>query len=137
MHGKLNSRLRKRSYVFWDNVVTVLTAVVCLAVAILVDEKSAPHKWHTAIFGTVVPFASVVMPLRRRWSAWTTWVSMAICLCVHTLAIWGLFKYVFVYDPPGILIWFPVAFVETFVLLVAIKRVDEMMTGKKEMWKLS
>lgn len=135
MHGKLKSRV-KSSYAFWDNVITVVLLVLCLVVAILVDDKGTPRKWHTAIFGALVPFASVVMAYWRRWSLWSTWVSIAICFCVHTLAIWCLFKYVFRDDPPGILIWSPVAFIEAFVLLIPVKWVEEMLTGKKEIIRL-
>ena len=37
----------------------------------------------------------------------------------------------------GIVVWLPVAFVETFILVVAVKRLAEMITGKHESIKFS
>jgi len=78
------------------------------------------------------------MSYRRWWLRWPFWVSLAICFAIHTMAIWIFFKYAMAnIQSLGIALWFPVAFVETFFLLVAVKKVTEKITGKHESVKLT
>ena len=116
----------------------ILGAVVALALATIADRRGMPQKWHAAIVGTVVPFGVVVLSYRLRWRRWSFWASLAICLIVHTLAIWTIFQYA-LWDVHtlGTLVWTPVAFVEMFVLLVALKRIEDLLTGKRERVTLS
>jgi hypothetical protein len=57
---------------------------------------------------------------------------LAICLAVHSLTIWILFQYVLMnVRTLGLLLWLPVAFIETFALFVVVKQVEEKLTGKR------
>jgi hypothetical protein len=108
-----------------------------LAIRIM-DEHGLQQKWHAAVFGTVVPFGVVITLFRGRWSRWSFWVSLAICFGVHLVAIWLFFQYVlFKIHSFGFLIWLPVAFVEAFLLLVALAKIEEMLTGNRERISLS
>ncbi len=60
-------------------------------------------------------------------------MALSICLAGHILAIWILFQFVlWNVRTLGMLIWYPIAFVEYFVLLVLVKKVEEKLPGK---WK--
>jgi hypothetical protein len=112
--------------------------VVGLGLAVVSDRNGMPQKWHAAISGTVVPFGVAVMALRGRWSKWTFWEALTGCLVVHLFVIWVFFQYVLANILLlGTMYWFPVAFVEVFVLIVAVKKVEEQLTGKRETYKLS
>jgi hypothetical protein len=113
-------------------------AIVGLGLAIVSDRGGMPQKWHAAVLGTVVPFGVVLMSLRARWSKWTFWEALTGCLVAHLFVTWVFFQYVLAnMSHFGTVYWFPVAFVEVFVLLVAVKRVEEKLTGKREAYKLS
>ncbi len=129
---------QRKSDAAWERAGTAAALILALALAVVFDNRGMPQKWHTAIFGTVVPFMTVIMILRWRWPDWSTWVSVAICLAFHSVAIWAFFRYVILgaYGP-GMLLWYPVALVEVFVLIAVVKPVAELLTGRKEIWYLS
>jgi ABC-type iron transport system FetAB permease component len=121
-----------------ENIGILIGLVISLVLAVIADRRGMPHKWHAAIFGTTVPFGVVVLSYPLRWSRWSFWVSLGICLIVHTLAMWIIFQHILSnIQNLGILLWLPVAFIEMFVLLVAVKRVEEKLTGKRETVRLS
>ena len=128
------SQERKRLF-SRENIAYFAMGVVTLALAIIADNRGMPHKWHTAIFGTVVPFTCIVISLPSRWRQWSFWVALTICLAVHIIAMWFFFQYVLVSAQGiGLLLWFPIAVIELVVLLVAVKRIAERLDGKKETW---
>ena len=131
MHGQLRDSLKRRASVR-ENIAIVVVGLVSLAFVILADRAGMPRKWHTAIYGTGVPFGVVIVFSPNQWRRRAFWLTIAACLAVHTLAIYSLFEYVFttgVY--PGILIWTPIAFVETFAVLIAVLRVERKFRGNK------
>lgn len=136
MHEQLTRQNRKR-LLTRENFGIVIGAFVALALVTITDRRGLPHKWHTAIFGTIVPFGFVMSRFRMRWNRLSFWAALTICLAIHTVAIWIFFQYVLLNAQTfGLLLWLPVAFVEGFVLLVVVKRVEEKLTGKNEGYKL-
>jgi len=135
MHEQLRKRLKRRAVV-GENLGAVLGALVALALVILADRRGLPHKWHTAIYGTIVSFGPALMGNRRQWRRWTFWLSVLTCLAVHTLAMWCLFQYIFVTIAPGILFWLPVACIEAFAVLLALPTVEKLLTGEKQPYTL-
>jgi len=116
-----------------ENIGLFLMGVVTVALVIFTNNRGMAHKWHTAIFGTVVPFTCVVLFLPSRWRRWSFWAAWTICLTIHTVAIYFFFQYVLSNTQNiGLLLWFPIAVIEIFVLVVAVKRIEEKLTGKKE-----
>jgi|SRR6185437_5023350 len=113
-----------------ENIIVGLCMVATLALLILADRNGLPQKWHTAIFGTVAPFGFVVATYPRRWGTWSFWAAFSICFAVHLLAVWILFQYVILGVAPGWALWTPIAFVECFVLLVAVRRIENRLLGK-------
>lgn len=130
-------RIKKR-YFGRENVIIFIGALLAVVLVLIADRKGMSQKWHSAIFGTLVPFLVVLLSLRLRWRRWSFWASVFICLAIHTLAIWIFFQYVLSnVRSLGMLIWSPVALVEVVVLLVVVKRVEEKLTSKSEKYKLS
>lgn len=118
-----------------ENLALLIGVAIALALATFMDRRGMPHKWHTAILGTVVPFGVVIVTFPLRWKRWSFWAALAICLAVHTILIWIFFQYVLSNVRTfGLLLWFPVPFVEMFVLFVAVKRVEEKIMGKNKPW---
>jgi hypothetical protein len=112
--------------------------MIALALAVLSSRRGMPQKWDAAIFGTAVPFSVVVMNFRRWWLRWSFWLSFLICLALHTFVLWFVFEHVFSgVQSIGTLVWFPVAFVESFVLIVFVIRINRWLTGQRETVKLS
>jgi ABC-type iron transport system FetAB permease component len=137
MHERLMKQ-RKKRVLTRENFGILVMALLALALATITDRRGMPHKWHAAILGTVIPFGVVVLSYPLRWSRWSFWVSLGICLIVHTLAIWIVFQHILSnIQNLGILLWLPIAFIEMFVLLVAVKRVEEKLTGKPERYTLA
>ena len=136
MYEQLRTRIKRRSSMR-ENVGVFMVLLAVLVLGIIARQRGMPQKWHAAIIGTVVPFALVVMGIRVAWSRWSFWVSLGICLAVHIAAICFFFQYVLLnVQNFGTVYWFPVALFEAFVLLIAIKRVEEKLTGKRQYYKL-
>ena len=108
-----------------------------LALLIIADHYGLPHKWRTAIFGTTVPFPIVAACYSRRWRRWSFWASFMICVAGHIAAMCAFFEYVAVRLAPGWLLWTPVAFVETFILLVLVGRIENKLTGRHDAIRIS
>jgi hypothetical protein len=136
MHEQLMKRESKR-LLSRENIGIVIGMLITLALATITDRRGMPHKWHTAIFGTILPFMVVILSFPLRWKRLSFWAAFTICLAIHTVTIWIFFQYALLNVRTfGLLLWLPVAFVETFVLFVAVKRVEEKLTGKNESYKL-
>jgi hypothetical protein len=137
MHGQLNMRPAPRSSTR-ENILILLSVVLALVLVEVSDRQGIPQKWHAAIVGTIIPFMAVVARYRLRWRQWYFWISLGICFLIHTIAIWIVFKYVlWNVRGLGILLWAPIAFVEMFVLLIAVRRLEQLLTGKTELVNLS
>jgi hypothetical protein len=132
MHGKLRESIKRRASAR-ENIGVLVAGLLFLAALVLADRAGMPRKWHTAIYATAGPFGTVIVFSPSYWRRWTFWLTIAVCLAVHALAIYALFEHVFPANAyPGILIWTPIAFVETFAVLVAVLRVERRLKHKKE-----
>jgi hypothetical protein len=97
------------------------------------NHHGMQQKWHAAVVGTVVPFGVVITLFRDRWLRWSFWGSLAICFGVHLIGIWLFFRYVLSkIQSFGFLLWLPVVFVEAFLLLVVVAKIEEKLTGNRE-----
>ena len=138
MHGraKANATKRRASLKTWG--ITVIAGIMAFALAWAADERDIPRKWVTALMATIFTFGLVIYMRRydgpRRWSFWA---AVAICLALHT-AVQGIFFGYLLANVRtfSILYWFPVMLLEMVPLLIAIKRIDEKITGRKHTVRL-
>jgi phosphatidylserine synthase len=101
-----------------ENAILMALAVFAVLVAVWMDKAGMPHKWHTAIFATLVPFGTVILLRRRSWPRLTFWVSLWILLAAHLFLICLVFGIVLrEFNVIGLLWWCPIAFIETLILL--------------------
>jgi len=137
MHGRSQRNKIKRRDSITNWTVTFVTAVLTFALLVATGRRNISRKWVTAIVGTLGPFSLVVYACRRLAFRWSFWTALTICFAVHLLAIWVLFRYVLAsFQTVNIWLWLPVMLVEAFVLLIAVKRISEKLTGKHETIKL-
>lgn len=139
MHGKLkrDKIKRRESLQGWG----VITASFLLTVGFDIAAKDVglSRKWVTAAIGTVGSFAFVIYARRhngpRRWSFW---LALAICFAAHATVVGLFFQYVLA-DVPTFSVWFwyPIMVLEMFILLIAVKRIEQKITGRRETVKLS
>jgi hypothetical protein len=139
MHGKLKRDKIKRRESLQGWGITVFGAVMAFGLAWAADERGIPKKWVTAALATIFPFAFVLYVRRhdgpRRWAFWA---SMAICLAVHAVVVGMFFQYVLAdVRTFSIWFWFPIMLVEMFALIIAVKRIEDKLTGRRETVKLS
>lgn len=108
-----------------ENAVLVALAVLAVLVAVWMDKIGMSHKWHTAIFATLVPFGTVILLRRKSWPRLMFWISLWILLAAHLLLISLVFAIVLrEFNVIGLLWWCPIAFIETLVLLGWEQRVE-------------
>ena len=126
----------KRRRALWENAFLVLTAITVFALAVAAHDRGIAQKWVTAFFGTAFPFAFVTY-LRRESLRRSFWLSLATCLVVHCITIAVVFRYVLIdFQTISPLLWYPVMIVEVFVLLIAVKRIEDKLTGTHEVVRL-
>jgi hypothetical protein len=108
-----------------ENGIVIALAVCAVGVALFMDKAGMPHKWHTGIFGTLVPFGTVILLRRRSWPRLMFWISLWILLAAHLFLLCLLFGIVLrEFNVVGLLWWCPIAFFETLVLLGWEQRVE-------------
>jgi len=138
MHRKQKGENRKRRTSFGEYVLLILIGVFAFMTAGELHNRGIPHKWATAIMGTLVTFGIVIYLCRRMWNRWAFWAAISICLAAHTIVTWVFFQYVlYGADRFSILFWYPVMLMEIFALLIAVKRIHDKLTGTHETIKLS
>jgi len=138
MHGKLKGNKITRRRSIWENAILLLIGVSGFAFAGAARKRGIDQKWLTAVFGTLIPFGFVIFAFRPRLLRWSFWASLAMCLAVHVLVLWTLFQYILaIFQTFPILLWYPVMLIETVVLLIIVKRIEERLTGHRETIKLS
>jgi hypothetical protein len=136
MHEMKRRKIKRRAS-FWESVILLLIGIFAYLVASNFSDRGIAQKWATAVMATLITFGFVIYAYREIVLRWSFWVSIAICLAVHIVALWGFFLYVL--QSVGrfsILFWYPIMLVEVFVLLVAVKRLEEKLTGKHEITRL-
>jgi hypothetical protein len=114
-----------------DRIVIICACVVAVVAAIMTHRAGMPQKWDAAIFGALVPFATVISIKRSIWRRSTFWTTLAACFVVNLLLIWIFFEYIlWNVTTFGWIWWVPVAFVETFVLLHLQAKLEKKMRAK-------
>jgi hypothetical protein len=103
-----------------DDVLSWLVAGACLCVAVLFDKHGPEHRWHAAIAWTGIPFGSVVSLCRDRWGSSEFWVTWLALLCGHIGLMWLVFSYLFPSAFIGIFYIIPLAFLETYLVLMCV-----------------
>jgi len=136
MHELKRKKIKRRAS-FWESVVLVLIGIFTYLVASNFSDRGIAQKWTTAVLATIITFGFVIYVCREIVLRWSFWVAIAICLAVHIVVLWGFFQYVLQrVERFGILFWYPIMLAEVFVLLVAVKRLEEKLTGKHEATRL-
>jgi hypothetical protein len=110
---------------------TGMTVVVVLIAVILLDRAGAQQKWHAAVYGTVVPFATIVSVYHHKWARWRFWASLGICFAAHLFAIWYVLDKVWPIETMGILIWTPVMFAEGIFILGLVPFLERKLGQRK------
>jgi hypothetical protein len=114
-----------------ENTVIVVVSVGAAAVALIMDAAGMPHKWHTAIFGTLVPFTTVLLLRRKSWARQTFWLSLWFLLALHIGFICVVFGIVLRrVITLGLLWWLPIAFLEVFILLDLLRRLEKWLRSR-------
>ena len=138
MHRKLQGETRKRRTSFGEYILLLLIGVFAFMTAGELHNRGIPHKWATAIMGTLVTFGIVVYLCRRMWTRWAFWVAIGICLAAYAIVTLVFFQYVlYGVDRFSIVFWYPVMLVEVFVFLIAVKRIHDKLTGTHKSIKLT
>jgi hypothetical protein len=102
------------------------------------DQMGIGRKWITALLGTMMTFGFVIYAYRGRLLQGSVWASLGICMAAHVLVIWIIFKYVLTnFSSFSPLLWFPIAFLEIWILLIATKRIQTKLTGHRETIRLN
>lgn len=138
MHGKLKGHKWKNRASLWEYALLLLIGVFTFMLASDFHSRGIPQKWATAMMGTIITFGFVIYACRRMFNRWAFWAAIGICLGAHILAMWVFFQYVLSgVERFSILFWYPIMLVEAFGLLIAVKRIHDKLTGKRETIKLS
>lgn len=114
-----------------ENAIIAIVSVAAVLMAIILDKAGMPHKWHTALFGTLVPFTTVILLQKPSWARRTFWLSLWFLLALHIVFICVVFGIVMRRVVIlGLLWWLPIAFVEVFVLLDLQRRLEKWMKSR-------
>ena len=138
MHDRITRRkVKVRNRVAnWS--ITIGSAVLTFGLLIILGDKDIPRKWVTAAMGTLFTFGSVIYACRQSLLRWSFWVSLSICFTIHCLFVWIFFQEALQgMERFSIWFWLPVMLIELFVLLIALKRLERMLTGRNEETKLN
>jgi hypothetical protein len=121
-----------------DNWIIALVSVLAFCIAIAGHRYGLGQKWNAAVVGTAAPFGAVIMGYRRWWRRASFWLSFFLCFLVHCVVFIVILKYWLAgVTHMGILTLAPIAFGEAFVLLVAVFKVDHLLTGKNDSIRIS
>lgn len=122
--------VKKKPQVFSDNALTWFAAALALCVAILLDQRGLPQKWHAAIVWTVGTFGSLVIMFRRRWYLWGFWALLLAFFILHLVLMWTLFSKVLAnLLVLGMLYVIPLALIESVVLMILLSQAH--VSGRK------
>jgi hypothetical protein len=131
MHGTIKARPLRP---WMENTLVCIASISAGVMAILIDMSGMPHRWHTAIFGTVVPFSTVILLRRMSWPRLTFWISLWILLSIHLLLAFIVFGIILRHvSVIGLLWWLPIAFIEMLALLELQRRLEGWIKAKKEL----
>jgi hypothetical protein len=138
MPSKSKRQELKRRGSFREYAFLFAFGVVGFVLAGAAHQRGIARKWVTALLGTMLTFGFVIHAHRGRLLRSSVWVSLAICMAAHVLAIGIVFKYFLgIFSDFSPLLWFPVAFLEIWILLIATKRIQTRLTGQRETIRLN
>jgi hypothetical protein len=138
MHGKLKGIAIKRRLSFWQITLLVLTFVFTYELVGGLRNRHVPDKWGTAVLATLVPFCFVIYANRQRRKRSSLWASLGVCFAVHAIGVWIIFQYMLSrFGSFSFLLWYPFMLIESVVLLIAVKRIEERISGHKETIRLT
>jgi len=116
--GRLECSAMKNKHVWTDRFVGICLVVATFAAVTMTDRAGMPQRWHAAIVGILLPFASIISIKRTSWPRPTFWTSLGGCFVLNFLLIASFFEFVLrgvrVF---GWIWWVPVAFVQTLGML--------------------
>jgi hypothetical protein len=112
----------------WQRVVRWSGIAVALIVVIFLATGSLPRKWDVAMMWTSTTLAWVLIFGRiRSWERNYSWRFLAfgaICLVLHTVAMWLIFGKPLPRLIPGTMYVVPVAFIEAILLTVVFSAIE-------------
>jgi hypothetical protein len=138
MHGSGKNKEIKRRVSFVENAALVLIGLFAFFLAEAAHSRGIAVKWVTALFATAFPFCFLLYLRRRMRLRWTFWTAVLVCLAVHTLVIWIIFKYVladFTHFSP--LLWLPFMLIDSFGLMLIVARIERILAGKSQVIRLN
>src|SRR5688572_12601748 len=107
-----------------DNALVWIGGAVALAAAIVLDDDTAPRKWHAAIIWTVIAFLCLLVLCRKKWTFVSFWLFGMFALVAHICVMWFIFGQLL----PGLLIGtlftVPLGFIESILLTVIFSGVE-------------
>jgi hypothetical protein len=113
--------------------VAIGSGVLAFFFCLVFKCRDIAEKWVTATIGSIATFSFVIYAFRTHLLRWSFWVSLAICLSIHSVLVWIFFCYALKdIRRFSIWLWLPILFAEVFVLLILVKRIVEKFTGKHE-----
>jgi hypothetical protein len=134
---KLQAQRQRKRGSFGETALLLLSAVCTFFLAAALHNRGIHLKWVTAIAGTAFTFGAVIYICRQMLRRWAFWVALAICFAAHVIMVWIFFQFLLSgVERFSILLWYPIMMLELFVLLIAVKRIHDKLTGTHEMWEL-
>lgn len=122
--GRIKQKV-KRHTSLGEFAVLPLFGLATFWLAVVFHGRGIPSKWVTATMGTAVSFALVIYMHRQWLTRWTFWTALLICLLVHCVLVFVLFQFVLSdFSRVSPLLWTPVMILETFVLLIAVAKIE-------------
>jgi hypothetical protein len=91
MHGTVTEDKKQRTPT-GEKVALGIVGLLGFFGAVFLDRNGLPQKWQAAIYGTIPPFALVIVSYRLGWRRWSFWASLGICVAIHTMAIFLYFQ---------------------------------------------
>jgi hypothetical protein len=134
---KLKGHNRKMRRSLSEYALILLVVVFAFLFASDLHNRGIHQKWGTAIIGTIITFGFVVYACRQMLGRWAFWIALGICFGAHLIIVWVFFQFLLSsFERFSILLWYPIMLVEVFVLLIAVKRIHDKLTGKRETFEL-
>jgi hypothetical protein len=119
-----NQRSTKSTRSGRDDALGWIGIALALTAAIVLDRRSAPHKWHAAIMWTFCALFGVLIFGRKWRGLWLFWIFWVTCLALHAFAMWLIFGQLLPRLVLGTLYVVPLAFVESILLVGMFSKLE-------------
>jgi hypothetical protein len=136
---------KKTDYV--ETIVSWVAVAIAIAVAVILDNRRLPQKWHAAVMLTYTAFVFYVLLSRRArfigvrvdyghrklsrdgWRRWRFWVISIIVMALHVLFIYILFAVVLArVTVLGMIYVYPLGLAEGVLLTAVVGRIERATT---------